>query len=161
MTIFIYWRSHYHFFLDFASWYLRTDGIRLTMYIVQLYTSLVNALLVLNESLQFVVDVKTNCSPELSVVRKGWLDNLANLGPLTWGRVQSSDDYFLIREESWGVLVKLPIRYRTQCLEQFLSRQKTEIKTLREADVGANLPTLLLDFMSVRMINLLTFCLIL
>ena len=34
-------------------------------------TGLVNVLLVLNESLQFVVDVKTNCSPVLSVVRKG------------------------------------------------------------------------------------------
>ena len=102
-----FWKEKTEIFSYNVDRQRRTVGIRMTVERVDWrqrlqswVTGLVNVLLVLNESLQFVVDVKTNCSPELSVVRKGWLDNLANLGPLTWGRVQSSDDYFLIREES-------------------------------------------------------------
>ena len=65
---------------------------------------------------------------------------IGQFGPIWghyFGRVQSSDDYFLIREEreEFGQII---IRYQTQCEEQFFISAKTDIKTLQEADVESN-----------------------
>ena len=100
----------------------------------------VYGVLQLNESLQFFVDVKTNCSQELSAVRKGWLDNLGQSWTITCGRVQSRNDYFLIREE-WGVVScvgQITHQVSDTMPATFFISAKTEIKTLRVADGGIN-----------------------